>query len=266
MADDSEGLTREAMTPHLSGRLFAAERYHFHPRLDSTNQQALSMGQSGAPEGTLVVADAQTRGRGRLGRSWCSPAGENLYFSMLLRPPLPVHQAPRLTLVAGLATLEALRSAGVPGVLKWPNDVLVSGRKLAGILTEMATEGERIRHVVVGIGVNVNGTAQAFPPEVASRAVTMADILQRKLHRQELLTALLAAWEHWYDCFLTDGFEPVRMAWRSQALLEGQRVRIETSSETLDAWLEDLDGDGFLLARTTDGERFRVLAGDVVLI
>ncbi|MBF0163819.1 MAG: biotin--[acetyl-CoA-carboxylase] ligase [Magnetococcales bacterium] len=267
MSTDFDGLAPASIAPHLTGPLFTPDRYHFHPQLDSTNRHALDLARAGAPEGTVVVADAQSQGRGRLGRVWSSPAGENLYFSLILRPEIPVAHAPRLTLVAGLATLDAVREAGITEArLKWPNDILVQGRKLAGILTEMAAEGERVRHVVVGVGVNVNGRAERFPAEVAARAVTMADILQNSMERGIVLARLLSAWEAWYRLFLSEGFTPIRLAWRERALLAGQKGRVETPQGTRWVELLDLDQEGFLLALDREGgEPFRVLAGDVLL-
>ncbi|MBF0165660.1 MAG: biotin--[acetyl-CoA-carboxylase] ligase [Magnetococcales bacterium] len=262
-----DDLTREAMRFGADAGLFAAERYHFHACLDSTNREAMALARAGASEGTVVVADAQTGGRGRLGRRWESPAGENLYVSVVLRPEMPVCEASRLTLMAGVAVVEAVREAGVSGAcLKWPNDLLVEGRKLAGILTEMSVEGERMRHVVVGIGVNVNGRAADFSPEVAARAVTMADILHRPCGRAFLLSALLAGLERWYHRLRVEGFEPVLQAWKSRAVPAGQRVRIETSGSVCEGWLEDLDAQGFLLVRDLHGRQQRVLAGDVTLV
>ncbi|MBF0416860.1 MAG: biotin--[acetyl-CoA-carboxylase] ligase [Magnetococcales bacterium] len=255
------------MAPRLTGTLFTPERYQFHAHLDSTNRYTLDLARTGAPEGTVVVADAQSQGRGRLGRLWASPPGENLYLSMLLRPAIPVAHAPRLTLVAGLAALDAIRETGVTEArLKWPNDILVQGRKLAGILMEMAAEGERVRHVVVGVGVNVNGRAEQFPAEVAARAITMADILQKRIERGIVLARLLSAWEAWYRLFFDEGFEPIRQAWRERALLTGQKGRIESAQGMRQVTLLDLDQEGFLLACDREGGApFRVLAGDVLL-
>ncbi|MEO5347877.1 MAG: biotin--[acetyl-CoA-carboxylase] ligase [Magnetococcus sp. YQC-9] len=267
MLSDQDSLSIISMTPRLSGPLFTPQRYRFHEILDSTNREAMELARAGAAEGTVVVADAQSRGRGRLGRNWASPPGENLYFSLILRPEMAVAHAPRLTLLAGLATLDAVWEAGVGEArLKWPNDILVNGRKLAGILTEMASEGECLRHVVVGVGVNVNGRAETFPDDVAARAVTMADILQNRIDRGKLLARLLSAWEEWYRLLSREGFLPIRLAWRERALLQGWKARIETAHGRCHAELVDLDEEGFLLARDRDGgEPFRVLAGDVVL-
>ncbi|MBF0615083.1 MAG: biotin--[acetyl-CoA-carboxylase] ligase [Magnetococcales bacterium] len=265
----SEGgdLTRQAMAGRLTGGLFTADRYHHQPEIDSTNRLAMALAQAGAAAGSVVVADAQSRGRGRMGRCWESPAGGNLYVSMVLRPEMPVAHAPRLTLLAGVALHEAVSAYGIRGArLKWPNDLLVDGRKMAGILTEMAAEGERIRHVVVGIGVNVNGCADGFSPEVAARAVTMADILHSPCDRAGVLAALLAAMEEWYVRYVRDGFAPVRAAWKERGLLTGCRACIDQAGATREVWLEDLDVEGFLLARTAGGELVRVVAGDVVMM
>lgn len=262
----SEELIPAVMAARLTGGLFTPERYHYLEATDSTNLQALALARAGAAEGTVVVANGQSRGRGRLGRSWESPIGAHLYVSVVLRPPMPVVRAPALTLLAGVALHDAVSGMGLGAArLKWPNDLLVHGRKLAGILTEMAAEGERIRHVVVGIGVNVQGRADELSPEVAQRAVTMAEILQYRSDRGLLLAALLADLDAWYRRFVSEGFEPIRRAWLERADLVGRAARFETASGAQAVWLEDLDADGFLLARDAHGERVRLVAGDVVL-
>ena len=132
---------------------------------DSTNRVAMEMAENGAPHGTVVVADAQTAGRGRMGRRWVSPAGKNLYVSLLLRPSVPTVEAPLLALVAGVALADAVEAVDVPASLKWPNDLYCGGRKAAGILAEMASDPDGVRHVVIGVGLNVNMEEDDFPPD-----------------------------------------------------------------------------------------------------
>ncbi|MBF0428758.1 MAG: biotin--[acetyl-CoA-carboxylase] ligase [Magnetococcales bacterium] len=251
----------------LTGKLFLPQNYHFHAVLDSTNREAMDLAHGDAPEGTVVVADQQTKGRGRLGRVWVSPPGVNLYFSMILRPPLVARQVAQLTLLAGLALVETLVAAGVvEAVVKWPNDILVHGKKLAGILSEMVAVGERVRFVVIGVGVNVNGHAASFPQEVAERAVTMVDILCQSTDRGGLLAEFLRTFEGWYGRYLQEGFVPVRQGWLGYARLMGQPVRVEMASGVQTGVVLDMDEDGFLLIRQKEGELFRVMAGDVVFI
>src|SRR5262245_30528802 len=182
--------------------------YEWHAVCASTSDLAAERARAGATAGLVICADAQTGGRGRLGRSWHSPAGENLYFSLLLRPARPAAEIPPLTLLAGAAVARAVAPLGVSPRLKWPNDVqLVEGdgtrRKLAGVLTEMASAGNRVEHVVVGVGINVNATA--FPPELADRATSLRGALGRIIDRAEILSAVLNAFEPLYDELVRSG-------------------------------------------------------------
>ena len=169
-----EGELREALRPGLpwTDLVYLAVT-------DSTNRVAMEMAENGATHGTVVVADAQTAGRGRMGRRWVSPAGKNLYVSLLLRPPVPAVDAPQLALVAGVALADAVEAVGVPAALKWPNDLYCRGRKAAGILAEMASGPDGVRHVVIGVGLNVNVEEEDFPTELRGAATSLR-ILRRE--------------------------------------------------------------------------------------
>lgn len=234
----------------------------------STNDRAAELARQGAPEGTLVVADAQTGGRGRLGRTWHSPAGANLYLSLLLRPTRPPADVPPLTLLAGAALAGAVAALGGEPRLKWPNDVLLRGpegwRKTAGILTEMASERDRVRHVVVGIGVNVNLTA--LPAELSDRATSLRLALGRTIARDALLAELLNLFEPLYDAFDRDGPAVAVRAWRPYAAF-GLRCRIDAGDRpAFEAVLRDVDDVGNLIVEDDSGTRTRVLAGDVTVV
>ena len=167
---------------------------HHFETLDSTNDLAKELAAQGAPEGTVVVAETQTGGRGRLGREWNSPPGVGLYVSLVLRPMLPPMELPQITLTTAVAVVRAVRRVtGVAPGIKWPNDLLLNGKKLGGILTEMETESDRIRHVVVGLGLNVNNPA--FPPELAATATSLALATGRAFSRVQLLQAWLEEFE-----------------------------------------------------------------------
>jgi BirA family biotin operon repressor/biotin-[acetyl-CoA-carboxylase] ligase len=235
----------------------------------STNDEVTARALAGAPEGLLVVAERQTGGRGRRGRSWHSPAGENLYVSLLLRPRLPAHRASPIALLVGAALARALRSFDFSPVLKWPNDVLLKTahglRKVAGILAEMATEGGNVRHLVVGVGINVHG--RTFPDELVARATSL-DLVRdtapgrAELDRVRLLAGFLNALEPSYDDFVVRGPTAGLALWREHALL-GQPCQVDRDGAKTTGIAEDVDDSGALVIRTLDGHAHVVHAGEV---
>jgi BirA family biotin operon repressor/biotin-[acetyl-CoA-carboxylase] ligase len=227
----------------------------------STNDVALERARAGAAPGLVVIADEQTRGRGRLGRSWHSPAAGNLYLSALVPPPASPAQAPSLTLAAGLAVKETLNAAGCAASIKWPNDVLVSGKKVAGILTETATRGARLEAVVIGIGVNVNGDP---PPELAAIATSARACLGREVDRAALAADLLARLEAWLDVHRAEGAAAIARAWRERSEFLGRPVRVIVDGETLAGEARDLDDEGALLVAVAGRGLVRVVAGEVL--
>ena len=241
--------------------------YEFFSTCTSTNDVARSRAAAGAAEGLAIVADSQTAGRGRLGRSWHSPPGQNLYLSLLLRPALPARQAAPLTLLAGAALARALTEAGATPRLRWPNDLLVPAagefRKAAGILTEMATDGEQVRHIVLGVGLNVNG--QEFPPDLAERATSLRMALGRAFDRVRLLVDFLAAFEATYDDFLTRGPASGLVQWRRYADL-GRVCRIDRDGARVEGIATDIDDDGALLVRDDAGRVHRMISGEEVVV
>jgi BirA family transcriptional regulator, biotin operon repressor / biotin---[acetyl-CoA-carboxylase] ligase len=246
-------------THHLGREL------HWFAEVGSTNDAAKALAEDGALHGAVVVAEAQTAGRGRLGRGWSSPPGKNLYLSAVLRPDLPPSRAPELTLLASVALCEAVRGAGVAASIKWPNDLLAGGRKLAGILTEMAAEQDLVHWMVVGVGVNVNAAGEDFPEELRPTATSL--LLERgtPVPRALFAAAFLTALEAWLDRHAAEGFAPVRAAWREMSSTLGREVRVRTASEDLTGVAEDIDAQGALLVRTAAGLE-RVLAGDVEML
>jgi len=191
---------------------------------DSTNRVAMEMAENGAKHGTVVVADAQTAGRGRMGRRWVSPAGKNLYVSLLLRPSVPTVDAPSLALVAGVALADAVEAVGVPASLKWPNDLYCGGRKAAGILAEMASDPDGVRHVVIGVGLNVNMEEADFPADLRDTATSLRIRAGRAFRRVDVLARLLDAFGTRYAEFLGGGFASLRDGWDRRDFLRGRRV------------------------------------------
>lgn len=247
----------------LAGRLSTTRLGRRFERLiscGSTSDIAASRAKEGAAEGLVVATEEQTAGRGRLGRSWHAAPGDSLTFSLLLRPALPAWHVPPLTLLAGAVLAGVLAQIGVVPRLKWPNDVLLmtpaGPRKLAGILTEMSTEREGVRHVVLGMGINVNATA--FPDELADRATSLRLALGRRVDRAALLGNFLNALEPAYDGFVNAGAARAIALWRSHALL-GNRCRVDR----LDGVAVDVDDDGALLLRDDVGTIHRVVSGEI---
>lgn len=235
----------------------------------STNDLAAQHARAGAAEGLVVVADTQSGGRGRLGRAWHSPPGENLYLSILLRPTRPPPEIPPLTLLAGAAVAQALATFGVTPGLKWPNDVQLSSgaqrRKVAGILTEMATEGVTVSHVVVGIGINVN--TRAFPPALAAIATSLRQARaaaggDQIIDRLDVLGAVLCAFEAAYDRFRADGPAAAVALWNPFAAL-GTRCRVRADGRDVEGTSLGIDPDGALRIRDDDGRVHRVVSGEV---
>jgi BirA family biotin operon repressor/biotin-[acetyl-CoA-carboxylase] ligase len=238
---------------------------HAFEELGSTNDHAKALAEEGAGHGEVVVAEAQTRGRGRRGRSWASPARRNAYLSVILRPELPPARAAELTLLASVAVCDALRASGVAAGIKWPNDLLVGGRKIAGILTELSAEPERVHWVVVGIGVNVNAGREDFPPELQGEATSIAIERGHAAPRALFVAACLTGLEVWLDRHDEEGFAPVREAWRERSITLGREVVVRTEGRELSGVAEDVDAAGALLVRT-GGSLERILSGDVQLL
>lgn len=238
---------------------------HAYEELGSTNDRARELAEEGAAHGEVVIAERQTAGRGRRGRAWISPARKNLYFSAVLRPDLPPARAPEVTLVASLAVCDALRQAGVDAGIKWPNDVLAGGRKIAGILTELAAEPDRVHWIVVGVGVNVNARAEDFPDDLRGEATSVLLERGEPAPRALFAAACLTALEGWLDVHEERGFGPIREAWRERSVTLGREVRVKVDGGELAGTAEDIDDAGALLVRTASGLE-RVLAGDVRLV
>jgi len=249
------------LTSKLLGRVL-----HYENEVDSTNRLARELAQAGAAEGTVVIADAQTAGRGRLGRSWFSPRGLNLYLSVVLRPAIPPARAPQLALVAASAVVASVREvAGVRVAIKWPNDILFRGRKVAGILTEMSSEADQVSFAIVGIGVNVNVSARVLDRELSGIATSLAAAAGRPINRAAFTVRLLAELEQRYCRYLQEGFGPLREEWESHSCLTGHEVTVEGPGGRRRGRVVGIDEEGALCLRGPGGKALLVLAGDVTL-
>ena len=256
-------LVPQMLSHRLYGTPYARRIFHFF-KIDSTNSVAMQLGEAGEAHGAVVLAEEQTAGRGRAGRSWTSEKSAGIYCSILLRPPIPPAHAPLLTLVAGLAARDAAAEDldALPDI-RWPNDLLVSGRKFCGILTEMHAEPDRIHYAVIGIGINVN---QSKMPADLARIATSLRIETGKAHsRFELLIRLLQHFDRYYNQFLAEGAPPVlRRFAQVSSYYEGKRVRITTATESFTGTTAGLEPSGVLRVTRDDGRGVEaVLSGDV---
>lgn len=258
-----DALLAEALRDGLETRIIGRE-FVFFEHTDSTNLRARELGDAGHAEGAVVVADRQTAGKGRLGRHWVSPPEVNLYTSVLLRPPILPHDGPQLTFLSAVATAWAVGDAsGLSPTVKWPNDILLDGKKVAGLLNEMNAETEGVRYIVLGIGVNLNMEASQFPADLRYPATSVALEKGAKVSRLAFARCLYRYLDRLYLTYLREGFAPIVAEWEKLCDLVGRQVEVDCQSRTLRGTVAGLDGDGALLVRTAEGGRERVLAGDV---
>ena len=240
-------------------------RFHYFAEISSTNTYARRLAEQGAKDGELIIADSQTDGRGRLGRHWVSPPNMNLYLSFILRPKLPPARAPQITLMAAVALADTLRSfLPVPPAIKWPNDITVDGKKLAGILTEMNCGDDAVDFVILGIGVNVNYPSDLMPDEIRQRATSVLAERQSTISREDLLWRLIRDLDRCYGELEENGFAALASRWEAYFGWRGQRVRIEILDQVLFGTARGIDHDGALLLEDDRGRLHRVIAGDVI--
>jgi len=231
----------------------------------STNAVAARLADAGAPEGTLVTAEEQTRGRGRLGRKWHSPAGVGIWMSLILRPAADPARAAGLSLVAGLSIVAALRPLTESDIrIKWPNDVELSGRKLAGVLCESAVEGTNVRHTVVGMGININHELSDIPQDLKAIAVSLRMATGRRHRRVEIVAAILRAFEARYKAYFDGRATHLVQEFRERSGLIGRIVRITLPDRTYEGTVLDVTNEGSLLVLTGSGPR-TVTAGEASL-
>jgi len=232
----------------------------------STNDVVEKLARDGVQEGAVVFAEAQTSGRGRLGRRWLSPAGKGLWFSLLLRPELRPQDATQLTVGSAIALYHAIKDVtGLEPEIKWPNDLALSGRKVAGILTEMSAEVDRIKHIVLGIGINVNFSPGEFPPELRKLATSLKAQLGRPVARAELAVSVLAHLDAVYARIRGGDFTGLANEWEAHCTTLGAEVGIRAGDRQIRGRAESLGEDGALMVRTEHGRLERVVGGDVTL-
>lgn len=237
---------------------------HHFMTTGSTNQEAKRLANEGAAEGTIVIAEQQTCGRGRMARPWFSPETGGIWFSLILRPGVNPAEAAKFTFLGAVAVTNAIRAVtGLAVEIKWPNDIHFQGRKLTGILTEMNAELDAINFIVMGIGINVNIDVVAFPVDIQATVTSLQREIGQKISRCMLLRNILQQFEILYDRVKAEGFAPVLTAWRSMNCTLGYEVSVSSVNQQFVGVAIDIDDEGALLIEKQDGAIERVIAGDV---
>jgi BirA family transcriptional regulator, biotin operon repressor / biotin---[acetyl-CoA-carboxylase] ligase len=259
------GWNEELLKINLAGKFIGHKLYYF-PEIGSTNDEAYRLGLEGAPEGVVVLADMQTKGKGRMQRVWHSPAGANIYTSIILRPRIKPATTPQISLVAGVAVAELLDQYCPKQVeLKWPNDVLAKGKKVCGILAQMKTAADQVDFVVVGIGINVNIRQDQFPADIYDIATSLSIENGREIVREDLIISLYENLAKWYKKLLQDGFGPIKERWLRLAPMIGKNVQVTYFNEVVTGKALGIDEQGALILLTAQGETIYVTAGDATI-
>lgn len=262
LAEDEELFGKNGLESRMETE-WAGRRVLFFDCLNSTNLRAKQEAENGAAQGTLIVADMQTAGRGRRGRSWSSPAGTNAYFTLILKPEYAPDRASMVTLVAALAVAEGIReTCGAMACIKWPNDIVIDGRKVCGILTEMSAERGYIHHVVVGVGINVG--RQDFPPEIRERAACLEEICGKKVSRTGLIVNVMRYFEKYYHCFCaTTDLSGLLEDYNRRLISRDREIRVLDPRGDYGGISRGINGAGELLVELENGATVNVYAGEV---
>ena len=264
LVEEPDALLADDLLARLGETKIVGRDIQVFEQTTSTNDVVEKLARDGVREGVVVFAESQTKGRGRLGRAWMSPARKGLWFSVLLRPKLHPQETTQMTVISATALRRALKTvAGLSAEIKWPNDVLLGGKKTAGILTEMSAELDRVRHAILGIGVDVN--QDAFPAELRAVATSLKIAAGREISRAELAVEILRELDHDYARICAGKFAEVADEWEAACVTIGKNVTVHMGDRNFRGRAESLDEDGALLIRTEHGHLERIIGGDVLL-
>lgn len=263
MTERPEPLDADRLSDALGERVFG-QRIEVLRTTVSTQEDARRLAEQGAPEGTVVLAEEQSAGRGRMGKSFFSPYGKGIWMSIVLRPKQPVNLAQQLTLLAGVAIHRAiLKTTGIDAGIKWPNDLLIADRKVCGILLESATEDDRVRYCIAGIGISVNLREEDFPDELKPVAVSLKMAGGKPVSRNELILSILHEIESLYKLYNEEGFQPIATLWEASSVTMNRRVNVDSAGRFFSGTAAGLHPSGALLVRRDDGELVPVFSGDI---
>lgn len=239
----------------------------FFDTLNSTNTSAMEFAEKGCPEGTVIIADSQISGKGRLGRKWLSPPGKNLYMSIILMPALSPRDAAVVTLMSAVACASSIkRLSAIPISIKWPNDIIVSNKKLGGILTEIKADMDRIFYAVIGIGININLTVEEMPDDIKGIATSIKNETGNTISRTQAALEILKELDKWYCLLLTSGKKPIIQEWRHLSSTIGCAVKVTVGDKIFTGVAEDIDEEGMLLLKQPDNSIKKISAGDVTIL
>ncbi len=261
-----DSLLANEIKANLKTKLVGKEIFSFE-ETQSTMDVARNLAANGAPEGTVVFAEHQTQGRGRMGRSWLSPRGEGIWASIILRPNFSPGRAPSITIMAALAVAEAIReTTHLSASIKWPNDILIRGKKIGGILTEMVAEMDMIEFVIVGIGVNVSLKIEDLPKSLHKKVSCLKDELGEGFPRIPLAQEILRKLDQFYLLLKSEGFDSIAEKWRSLSATLGKHIKASFQGATIEGQAVDIDSDGALVVRLDNGFCERLTTGDVEIL
>lgn len=255
---NADGLNEKLKTIRFGRELLAFEQ------VKSTQDLAKELAEAGAAEGALVIAEEQMSGRGRMGRSWVSPQGKGIWMSMVMRPNVPIYCAPQLTLLTAAALCRSLkRMTGLPIGIKWPNDLLIEGKKISGILLESAAEDERLKYIVAGVGISVNLSPSDYPEQLRATATSLRIQSGYPYSRKAIITDFLKEWEELYDLYLLKGFSPIASIWESLSVTLGIPVRLITPQGELTGVPIGLENNGAIRIRREDGSVIAIFSAEM---
>lgn len=238
---------------------------HYVEQCDSTQIIAHELAQNGAVDGTVVIAESQAKGKGRMSRPWESTKGKGIWMTVIIKPDVPPHQAPQFTLVAAVSIVNAIKSLckNFTPIIKWPNDILINGRKCTGILTEMIAEVDRVQALLIGIGINVNQERSDFPDELQSIATSLSIEEGAPLNRAQLAAAILHYLEQYCDQYVAEGFAPIKKLWEEASGTIGKQIKATTLTETIEGKAIGITEEGVLEVQVSNGQIKKIYSADI---
>jgi BirA family biotin operon repressor/biotin-[acetyl-CoA-carboxylase] ligase len=260
-----DAITAKEILNNLSTNIFGKDIF-FHQVVTSTQKIATEMAMSGAAEGTVIVAEEQTEGRGRLQRKWHTPSGNSVAMSIIIRPRILLNSTPHFTLLVAVSIVKAIKDISTLNPkIKWPNDILINGKKSVGILTELNAEADQINFLIVGIGINVNQSIDDLPEEIQNIATSLAIEAGKKFRRAELIRSILTNLEYFYEKYIKEGFTSIKDIWEKESCTIGEKIIAKTSLETIEGRAVGITNDGILMLEDKEGNIHNIISGDIFI-
>jgi BirA family biotin operon repressor/biotin-[acetyl-CoA-carboxylase] ligase len=258
-----DSLHASTILPHLKTE-WLGQTLSVYEEVESTQYIAHRLAREGAATGTVVIADHQSAGKGRMGRKWHSPPGTGVWMSIILRPDVPLSSTPQLTLLSSVAVLRGiLKATSVEVGIKWPNDVMIGRRKVAGILTELSAEADRVNYVIIGVGINVNQTEEDYPPELREIATSLCIEKGEPIQRNQLIVHILKEWEELYEMYMKHGFLPIKTLWEAYAVSIGKTIVARTLHGHYEGLAKGITEEGVLLLEDAEGMVHKIYSADI---